>query len=215
MTDPTERRLCLFARTPRKGRVKRRLAADLGDAGALAAHEELLKGAIVRCFGSAHDRQELWLTEQKSLPDWLIEAQAVARFEIRAQSPGDLGERMWHVLRKGLSESRYCILFGSDCPDIDADYVTAAFEALTRSDVVIGPAEDGGYGLIGLSRPLPELFLDMVWSDSGVLERTLERAAQADASVICLPQIYDVYWIADWRRYRMTNPAPPTGKGTG
>ncbi len=212
MAGVAERHLCLFARTPRMGKVKRRLAATLGADGALAAHEALLRGAITRCF-DGKGRQELWLTEVEQMPDWLIAAEAAGQFEIREQSAGDLGERMWDVLRQGLLRSRRCVLFGSDCPDIDAGYVAAAFEALADSDLVIGPAEDGGYGLIGLRRPLPGLFLDMRWGDAGVLQRTLNRAAVAGASVTLLPVIYDVDRIDDWRRYRSTNPDPPTGTG--
>lgn len=213
----TDRRLCLFARAPRKGQVKRRLAAALGSARALAAHEELLKGAIDRCFSGAADgrtQRELWLTELEALPDWLTGPAEAGCYELCAQGSGDLGERMWDVLCRGLRSSRCCVLFGSDCPDIDSTYLTAAFDALDQADVVIGPAEDGGYGLIGLSRPLPELFLDMQWGDPGVLARTLQRAADADATVVCLPEIYDVDLIDDWRRYRRANPDPMTGSAT-
>lgn len=213
MADSADGCLCLFARTPRTGRVKRRLAAGIGIEGALAAHEELLRGAIDRCFDGSH-RQELWLTELEDVPAWLNTSAQALHVELRGQSAGDLGDRMWDALRRGLRGSRRCVLFGSDCPDIDADYLAAAFEALEEADVVIGPAEDGGYGLIGLARPLPELFLDMRWGDAGVLARTLHRAARAGASVTLLPEIYDVDRLEDWRRYRSANPVPPSGPGT-
>jgi glycosyltransferase A (GT-A) superfamily protein (DUF2064 family) len=122
---------------------------------------------------------------------------------------------MRETLNAELTGSRYCVLIGSDCPDIDADYVMAAFDALAAVDVVIGPAEDGGYGLIGLGRPAPELFEDMRWGDDQVLARTLERAERSGLSVVCLPEIYDVDRIEDWQRYRVSNRAPPPGTETG
>ena len=101
-----------------------------------------------------------------------------------------------------------------DCPDIDAAYVEAAIEALTESDVVFGPAEDGGYGLVGMKQPIAEIFAESQWGDPGVLERALERAERAGLAVALLPEIYDVDEVADWRRYQRTlgvSSAPPSG----
>jgi rSAM/selenodomain-associated transferase 1 len=204
-----DRCLCVFARTPALGQVKRRLAEALGEAAALAAHEELLEGTLRRCLQGGSYRLELWLTDLSQLPDWLCSPPFSTEMTMRLQGEGDLGARMWETLRQGLNASSYCVLIGSDCPDIDAAYVAAAFEALAGADVVLGPAADGGYGLIGLSKPLPELFLDMRWGDSGVRARTLARAARSGASVVCLPEIYDVDRLEDWQRYRATNPVRP------
>ena len=63
-------------------------------------------------------------------------------------------------MERALAEADRCVLIGSDCPDIDANYVEAAFDALDSADVVFGPAEDGGYGLVGLTRPVPEVFAE-------------------------------------------------------
>jgi rSAM/selenodomain-associated transferase 1 len=207
--------LCIFARTPVLGQVKRRLAESLGDAAALAAHEELLEGTLRRCLEGRSYRLELWLTDLSEVPDWLSSPPFSTKMTVRLQSKGDLGGRMWETLREGLNASPYCVLIGSDCPDIEAAYVRSAFEALAGADVVLGPAEDGGYGLIGLSRPVPELFQNMRWGDSGVRTRTLERAAHSGASVVCLPEIYDVDLLEDRQRYRATNPVRPSEKETG
>jgi len=215
MANPVDRCLCLFARTPERGRVKRRLAASLGEDGALAAHEELLGGVLARCLEGRDYQVTLWLTDLAGAPEWLTGVCGEAGVMLRQQGRGDLGARMQECLQTELAESRYCVLIGSDCPDIDATYVSAAFKALAAADVVFGPAEDGGYGLIGLSRPAPELFDGMRWGDDQVLSRSLERAERSDMSVVCLPEIYDVDRIEDWERYRASSPAPLPGTETG
>ncbi len=191
--------LCIFARTPELGRVKQRLAADLGEQAALAAHEELLRRTITRTTGGDDYRVELWLTSLSvPLPDWLLDGP----FSLHEQGQGDLGRRMQDVLTAALTHSSRCVLIGSDCPDIDRAYVASAFAALARSDVVLGPAEDGGYGLVGVKAPAPVLFAETQWGDAGVLDRALDRAAGAGQTVSLLAEIYDVDEPADWRRYR-------------
>lgn len=195
--------LCIFARTPELGRVKKRLASALGDAGALAAHEELLGGVLDRTAGTGGYRVEVWLTSlATALPDWLLQS----HFSLHEQPAGDLGQRMQAIIEKALKTHRRCVLVGSDCPDIDAAYVEAAFQAIADQDVVFGPAEDGGYGLVGLSRPVPEVFAETRWGDSGVLPRALERAEKAGVKVHLLPTIYDVDELEDWQRYRAATP---------
>jgi rSAM/selenodomain-associated transferase 1 len=193
-------RLCIFARTPELGRVKQRLAREIGDEAALAAHEALLHRAVLQhSAGSGSYRIELWLTNLAvPLPDWLQDSS----FELHEQKGGDLGQRMLHTFESALAAGSACILVGSDCPDIDAAYVESAIEALTRADVVFGPAEDGGYGLVGMKRPIPEIFTESRWGDSQVLARALERAERAGVSVALLPEIYDVDELADWQRYQ-------------
>ncbi len=191
--------LCVFARTPQLGQVKQRLAAALGDAGALAAHEELLRGLLDRTVGGGDYQVQVWLTTlAQSLPGWL----QPGAFTLHEQHPGDLGARMQSCMETALESYGRCVLVGSDCPEIDAAYVESAFQALHDHDVVFGPAEDGGYGLIGLSRPVPEIFAESHWGDAGVLLRARDRAEAARATVKLLPVIYDVDELDDWQRYR-------------
>ena len=192
-------RLCIFARTPELGRVKQRLAREIGAEAALAAHETLLRRAVERAAAGANFRSEVWLTNlAASLPDWL-ESHSL---DLHEQKGTDLGQRMLHTFESALAASSACILIGSDCPDIDAAYVDSAIEALTRADVVFGPAEDGGCGLVGMKRPIPEIFAESKWGDAKVLERALERAAGAGVSVALLDEIYDVDELADWQRFQ-------------
>ncbi|NIQ53690.1 MAG: DUF2064 domain-containing protein, partial [Gammaproteobacteria bacterium] len=96
--------------------------------------------------------------------------------ELRAQSGGDLGMRMAAFFDEALDEAGEAILVGSDIPGIDRRTVTTAFERLVRHDVVLGPASDGGYWLVGLSRRCPELFRGIAWSTDRVLAETVARA---------------------------------------
>ncbi len=190
--------LIIFARTPELGRVKKRLAADLGDQRALAAHEELLQRVITQTSGGDY-QVDLWLTSlSKQLPAWLSDAASA----LHEQGVGDLGQRMQQAMTPTLTDGRRCVLVGSDCPGIDRDYVLAAFAALQRSEVVFGPAEDGGYGLVGMKRLVPEVFAEEHWGDARVLERARARAISAGASVALLPEIYDVDTPSDWQRYK-------------
>ncbi len=207
-----DRCLCVFTRTPVFGQVKQRLAAVLGEATALLAHEELLQRTLDRCLNGADYRAELWLTSLE--PAAAVRQLRRPGLSLKLQQGNDLGARMQHTLEDGLANGARRILIGSDCPDIDRDYVASAFAALEEFPVVLGPAEDGGYGLVGLNRPAPQLFADMVWGDSQVLERTLLRADQAGLDVALLPQVYDVDLPEDWQRYRMASSVPPPATGT-
>lgn len=209
---PEDNCLCVFTRTPVPGRVKQRLAASLGQAAALRAHEELLLGTLDRCLGSPRYRSELWLTSLE--PSAAVGRLRRPGLSLKLQQGVDLGARMQHTLEEGLVNGARRVLIGSDCPDIDEDYVSRAFAALDEFPVVLGPAEDGGYGLVGLSRPAPQLFSDMIWGDHLVLQRTLHRAEQAGLQVALLPEIYDVDLPEDWQRYRRTSSAPPPAKAT-
>lgn len=195
--------LCLFTRAPVAGTVKRRLAAAIGDRQALAAHVRLVEESIERLAGSNAWHTEFWLAgpAREARAAW----PRIRDLTLRAQRGNDLGARMLGALAAALSAHERALVVGTDCPDIDAAYVAAAFDALDGAEVVLGPAEDGGYGLIGARRraleALPPLFTDMPWGTDRVLEETLVRSASAGLTVVTLPVIWDVDTEADWHRY--------------
>src|SRR5690606_5645565 len=93
------------------------------------------------------------------------------------QSSGDLGARMAHAVEDGLCHgASRVVLIGCDCPEIESRHLDAAFAALADHDAVVGAAQDGGYYLIGLTQPFPELFADMAWGGGTVLDETRQRA---------------------------------------
>lgn len=190
--------LCLFTRTPRSGACKTRLIPRLGAEGACAAHKELVEGQLKRVH-PVRAHKSLWVTELDGVvSDW------AARFGYQAnrQTGADLGARMLAAFAHefALGGDRI-VLIGGDCPDIDARYVTQAFSALAAHDLVLGPAEDGGYGLIGLKTLQPGLFQGINWGSGEVRAKTLELARQLHLSAFELSEIWDVDTPLDWDRY--------------
>ena len=202
--------LCIFARAPVRGRVKSRLAAEIGDDAALAAHVELVEHALARLARIEGLTSELWLDDaddpgaRRWANGWSL--------PVRRQVGADLGERMHHALDACLTAGRTGVLVGTDCPTIDATYVRQAAAALLDHDVVLGPAMDGGYGLVGVARPVPELFRDIAWGSGKVLSETLRRAECAGRTVALLREVWDVDTAKDWRLYRA---GPASWEGSG
>jgi uncharacterized protein len=199
--------LVVFARAPVEGTVKTRLAAALGPAAALAAYRELgatvLRGVrepgrrIVVCHtpADAAGRVAEWLGRD---------------LELEPQSEGDLGARLRAAFGARFAAGAVrVVVIGTDCPTVDAAVVAEAFASLERADVVLGPARDGGYYLIGLTRPSPTLFLDIPWSTPRVLAATLERAAAAGLRVHLLDEREDVDTAVAWQRWR-ARAGPPS-----
>lgn len=204
MADRNVQGLAVFTRTPVLGKTKTRLAKTLGEAGALAAHVELVQGCLARLQMQGDTYCALWVTQDAPIVEqWSRQYQ----FDLRHQSDGDLGLRMYHALKSMFAGSvSVAVLVGTDCPDIDTGYVQQAFAALEHSDVVFGPAEDGGYGLVGIHRraiqiALP-LFQGIAWGSTQVMAQSLEQTTREGLSVSMLPVIWDVDTAADWRRYQ-------------
>lgn len=205
--------LILFARVPQLGRVKSRLAADIGDAAALAAYEELGKA----CWHEVTMARRLMAAraivaftpggESTAMRGWLAGAD-----EYVEQGAGDLGERMLDAidgqLRRG---ARRVVVVGSDCPTLSASTLTSAFARLENADLVVGPATDGGYYLIGVTRRQPSLFQDIPWSSERTLAATLARADTAGLRVAALETLTDVDTLAEWMEWREAGRAQPGG----
>ena len=116
------------------------------------------------------------------------------------QCEGDLGARMSNAFSNDLKKSSKVVLIGSDCPLMKTSIIEAAFEALDQNDLVLGPAEDGGYYLIGMKQE-HELFLAMPWSSETVLEETLSRAQKLHLKVSQLEMLRDLDTIDDYHFY--------------
>jgi rSAM/selenodomain-associated transferase 1 len=197
-------RLIQFAKEPVSGRVKTRLAADVGDAAALDLHCQLVRHTYTRLHDSRIAPVELWVSGDVTHP-LFGELRHGHETPVHLQRGGDLGERMNHALTEALRDSDYAVLVGSDCPVIDGAYLDAAFAALENgSDVVIGPAQDGGYVLIGMRQPYPDIFVDMEWGTDTVLARTRERLGALDCNWLELPELWDVDRKADLEKLKQS-----------
>ena len=180
----------VFARAP--GEAKTRLIPALGAAGAAALHRRL----VMHCLRAASDAQlgpvELWCAPDSGDP-FFRECERLFGVSLRSQGQGDLGARMLGAFDAALARASRAILVGSDIPALSAQYLRDADRALAGGDdVVIGPAEDGGYALIGLSCCDPELFRDIPWGGPEVLSQTRRRLAALSWRSSELSVLWDV-----------------------
>lgn len=195
-TSDPDNILIVFIKNPVKGQVKTRLAATMGEDRALAIYQALLTRTRQVCAQAATRR---WVFYS----DWTDpeDAWASPDFERKLQLGRDLGRRMYHAFVQALNEARRAVIIGSDCPLIEAAHLEQAFSALDQTNLVIGPSEDGGYYLLGMSKPFPELFEDIAWSTPQVLEQTLSKARMLGLSCTLLPVLPDIDHESDWERY--------------
>lgn len=165
----------VFAKAPRPGEVKTRLIPVLGARAAAELHCRLVRHTLSTVAIARVGAAEVWATPPAD-DVFLQTCKRLLGLPLRMQPEGDVGERMSVALRDALERSACALLIGTDVPAIDAEDLRAAHRALNDgADAVLGPAEDGGYWLIGLRRHEPSLFTDIPWSTGVVLERTRER----------------------------------------
>ena len=198
-------RLLVFLKEPRPGAVKSRLAAGIGAEAAAAVYRAIADEAIRRTAPRREEYERLFLFDppasRPQVQAWLPGQKLVA------QAGGDLGERMARAFAVAFaSGARRAALIGTDVPGIAREDVLDALEGLDEHDVALGPATDGGYYLMALKRPEPELFRGIAWSGPDVLKDTLDRAAGRRLSVRVLRTIGDVDTVedlaAEWERIR-------------
>ena len=186
----TRPRLAIFARAGRLGRVKRRLAADIGDKAALEAHLALLQATLTALApGTGDFDPELWLAGDGELPH------GAGALQQRQQPAGDLGARMLAAFEDGVT-----VLVGSDIPTLTAAHVDRALARLRGADLVLTPTEDGGYCLVGMKEPMPELFGGIPWGTSEVMESTLGRIG--GRRIALTSALWDVDSGSDHRRWQ-------------
>lgn len=193
--------MILFAKAPIEGRVKTRLAAEIGDIRAAALHRAFVADSIakLREFTSLAD-----IELHTDIPTDAWSELDVAR---EVQTPGDLELKLLHALGQGLAAGRpQVLIFGSDSPTLPREHVHRLLES--AADVAVGPCEDGGYYAIACRRVHPDMFAGVAWSTSEVLDQT-ERAARAcGLSVQRGDEWYDVDGPEDLERL-MTEPELP------
>lgn len=187
--------IILFAKAPRLGFVKTRLARDVGEVRALQIYRALGSRAAEE-VRRAERRVVIYFTPddaEAELRSWL----GSTGLEFRPQGDGDLGKRMATAFEACLRDCASVCIVGTDIPGITPSILGDAFDALAGQDVVLGPAEDGGYYLIGLSEPRRELFDDVPWSTDAVFDVTTQRARANGLSVTVIERLADVDTVGD------------------
>lgn len=210
--------LLVFAREPVLGRVKTRLAAGIGAEAALAVYRKLLS-LTAAAVAEAQVPATVWLAEAPAAAPPTeapvaappAGAPALPRPEWpglpwRVQPPaGSLGARMAHAFGDAFAAgATQAVVIGTDCPGLSAALLHQAFELLLAHDVVLGPAADGGYYLLGMNELEEELFANKNWSTATVLPDTLADAARLGLRVAQLPTLHDVDSAEDLASWRMS-----------
>jgi rSAM/selenodomain-associated transferase 1 len=185
--------LIVFAKAPVAGQAKTRLIPALGAEGAAQMAEQLLLHALQQASDLLVDHLELCVSPDAEHPFFeRAPSAAQGRLHLTLQGAGDLGERMHRAMSRLLKVHRSVLLMGSDAPALSTQVLQRAQQALQQHDAVFVPALDGGYALVGLTRPAPALFMGMTWSTSQVMAQTRERARLAGLQWAELPAVADI-----------------------
>lgn len=181
----------VFVRAPEAGRVKTRLAASIGPLSALRVYRRLAEHAVQEALALASATVRVYFTPPdrgEEVARWLGPGPA-----FRPQAPGGLGDRLARAFQEAFSDGfERVLVIGSDLPDLSTRHLARALELLDRSPAVLGPARDGGYWLLGLRSPRPEIFVDVEWSTDCVLEQTITRLLAAGLEPALLEELSDV-----------------------
>ncbi len=193
MKSVPRERLSVFTRYPEPGKTKTRLIPALG-AGSAASLQYAMTAHVLSVAGDlANTRRTSVEVRFAGGDDAVMRESFGGAFRYRPQGGGDLGERMHRCVRDGLEAgTKSVVIVGSDVPGVDAAILSEAFDELHDHDLVLGPATDGGYYLIGLRRDIPELFHGVPWGGEDVLSCTLDSAAAHGLTVSMLPALADV-----------------------
>jgi rSAM/selenodomain-associated transferase 1 len=191
--------LGIFAKAPVVGRVKTRLARDIGPAAAMAVYRRIGRRVVAATAAPGY-RTTVWFTPpsgRNAVRTWLDGLGAAAFYP---QAGGNLGTRLAHAFGRSFADGYgTVVIIGTDTPAVNRHIVTTAFRALRAHDLVLGPSSDGGYYLIGLSAAHPGLFRSIPWSTTDVLRATEARAQALGLNFRLLAPLRDVDDVADAR----------------
>lgn len=198
------RRVMVFGKLPRAGRVKTRLAPALGDEGAAELYDAFLEDVLARCRAAGAD-PELWVPRRPGAREEL--SRRHPGVDLRWQPEGGLGARLRAAFEAAFRDGvGRALVVGSDHPTLPPGHLEEALAALGTADAVLGPTADGGYWAMGVRRRAwpraARLFEDVPWSTPEVTETTLARADGAGVEVRTVSGWYDVDEPADLERLR-------------
>jgi rSAM/selenodomain-associated transferase 1 len=202
-------RLLVFSKAPVPGQVKTRLIPLLGAEAAAELYADMLDETLDKVVTAGLCPVELWCTPDAQHACF---RRCHDRYPLllRQQGTGDLGSRMSQALHCALQEARHAVLIGADIPALGAADIDVALAALAAgTDVVLGPAADGGYYLIGMSVHYPGLFENVAWGSPQVLAMTLAQCGRDGLNWASLPEHADVDTPDDYRRHCAARQAAP------
>ena len=186
-------RLIIFTRYPESGKAKTRLIPALGAEAAADIHRQMTEHTLAQVKPLQQNRLltvEVWFAggDRAQMQTWLG-----SEVTYEPQPEGNLGDRMAQAFQTAFESGvKAAIIIGTDCPELTDALLAEAFQSLQQTDLVLGPATDGGYYLIGLRRVVPELFQTIAWSTDRVFQQTVDIASNLNLSLTTLPMLTDV-----------------------
>jgi rSAM/selenodomain-associated transferase 1 len=197
------RYLVIYAKRPLPGYAKTRLGADVGAEQAAGVYARLLYTYLLELVHADLDMTvELSVASPADVPFFAV---AFPELIVRPQVKGDLGQRMAASFAQAFAAgAKSVVLTGTDIPGLDGRIVRSAFETLETVTVVIGPARDGGYYLIGMRAPGESLFEGVEWGSERVLAQTESLANVQGLAIARLPEMFDVDTVEDLERWQST-----------
>ena len=196
--------LAILARAPLPGQAKTRLIPALGAQGAARAQRRFTRNTLRLAAAADTGPVTLWCAPDAN-QRFFRAVHRAGGVALQSQCGGDLGARMQHACAHHFASlpDQPLLLMGTDCAVLAPGHLQAAARALKQHDVVMVPAEDGGYVLVGMRRPVPELFERVEWSTPQVMTQTRERLTQAGVNWLEMQTLWDVDEPADWQRLQV------------
>lgn len=193
MSDKSENLLIIFVKNLIPGNVKTRLAKDIGIDGALDVYQYLVEHAYEITRDLDYPKA-VFYSEYVEIEDiWDTE-----KYKLFVQKGKDLGERMLNAFAHAFERKfKKVVVMGSDCFELKPVHIEEAFEQLDHHDIVIGPATDGGYYLIGMNKLYPQLFHEKEYSTEKVLSDVLTEIGEMNADFHLLPELSDIDTFQD------------------
>ncbi len=190
-----KRDLIIFVKNPVLGKVKTRLAASIGASAALEVYRQLV-AYTKQVVHKIDARKTVWYSSTIEKKDiW-----TKGRYYKKVQIGDDLGQKMKNAFEATFTQEKSdaVLIIGSDCAELEETHLLKAFDALHTYDVVLGPAKDGGYYLLGMRVFVPDLFESIAWSTSSVARQTLSTVAENKLSYYLLDELNDVDTVEDY-----------------
>jgi rSAM/selenodomain-associated transferase 1 len=194
-------KLLIFTKAPILGEVKTRLQPDYSVEQSLKLHKKLVINTLTSISDLSDFHVELCCAPNRQHM-FFLDCEKRFPIQLSDQLGDDLGERMAFAFSSALQLYEKVIIVGTDCPDLNGEYVNNALKALDDFDAVMGPAEDGGYVLLGLKKFSPALFTDILWGSDVVFKQTKKVLTELSWSCHELGIMYDVDRSEDLQRYK-------------
>lgn len=193
--------ILVFSKAPVVGQVNTRLVPYITAEQAASLHEELTHDRLRMCTTADLCDVELWCSPDTRHP-FFFDCRQRYGVQLQTQNGNDLGERMSAALQTMLGRYKKIIIIGTDAPALDIDTIDAVVNQLEHSDIVLVPAEDGGYVLLGASKHHQDLLVDVPWGTENVLASTVRNIERLGLSYSLLGECWDVDRPEDLERYK-------------